>query len=46
VPSQGSNTFYRNVAMPDSMMEGFPSAAPAARADEETVNPWSAASVH
>lgn len=23
-PSQGSNTMYRNVAMPDSMMEAFP----------------------
>jgi catechol 2,3-dioxygenase len=46
VPSQGSNTFYRNVAMPDSMMEGFPSAAPASHADEEAANPWSAASVH
>jgi catechol 2,3-dioxygenase len=45
-PSQGSNTFYRNVAMPDSMMEAFPPAAPAAHADEEAANPWSAASVH
>jgi catechol 2,3-dioxygenase len=26
-PSQGSNTMYRNVAMPDSMMEAFPPAA-------------------
>lgn len=25
-PSQGSNTMYRNVAMPDSMMEAFPPA--------------------
>jgi catechol 2,3-dioxygenase len=46
VPSQGSNTFYRNVAMPDSMMEGFPSAAVAAHDEEDAANPWSAASVH
>lgn len=46
VPSQGSNTFYRNVAMPDSMMEAFPPATPAADANEEAANPWAAASVH
>jgi catechol 2,3-dioxygenase len=45
-PSQGSNTFYRNVAMPDSMMEGFPLAAPAEDANEGAANPWAAASVH
>jgi catechol 2,3-dioxygenase len=45
-PSQGSNTFYRNVAMPDSMMEAFPLAA-ASRAPVAPgeINPWSAASV-
>ena len=46
VPSQGSNTFYRNVAMPDSMMEGFPAAKPAGGTDDDAANPWSAASVH
>jgi catechol 2,3-dioxygenase len=46
VPSQGSNTFYRNVAMPDSMMEASPPAAPAADADDDAANPWRAASVH
>ncbi len=46
VPSQGSNTFYRNVAMPDSMMEAFPPAEPATDADGDAANPWSAASVH
>jgi catechol 2,3-dioxygenase len=46
VPSQGSNTFYRNVAMPDSMIQGFPDAAPAAHADHDAANPWAAASVH
>jgi len=43
IPSQGSLTFYRNVSMPQSMMEGSP---PAAEVDEDAVNPWSAASVH
>lgn len=43
VPSQGSNTFYRNVAMPQSMMEGSP---PVAAVDPNAANPWSAASVH
>ena len=46
VPSQGSNTFYRNVAMPDSMMEGFPSAELPQHADHDAANPWRAASVH
>ncbi len=45
-PSQGSNTFYRNVAMPDSMMEGFPAAQLAEKADADAANPWSTASVH
>ena len=44
-PDQGSNTFYRNVAMPDSMLEAFPPAAPAPDADPEVGNPWAAASV-
>lgn len=45
VPSQGSNTFYRNVSMPDSMMEGFPPAQVEHVPDDGTANPWSAASV-
>jgi catechol 2,3-dioxygenase len=45
VPSQGSNTMYNNVAMPDSMMEGFPPAEPAVHSHEEAANPWSAAGV-
>jgi catechol 2,3-dioxygenase len=44
-PAQGSNSFYRNVAMPDSMMEGFPDAPPSEAAHETAANPWSAASV-
>jgi catechol 2,3-dioxygenase len=45
-PAQGSNTFYRNVAMPDSMLEAFPPAAPAAQRDDASVlNPWAATSV-
>jgi hypothetical protein len=35
-----------NVAMPDSMTEAFTNAVPAAHADEEAANPWSAVSVH
>ena len=45
-PSQGSQTFYRNLAMPDSMLEAFPPAAPAR--DPVTpaeANPWAIASV-
>jgi catechol 2,3-dioxygenase len=45
-PAMGSNTFYRNVPMPDSMMEAFP---PAAAGHAPTAagegNPWAAASV-
>ena len=43
VPSQGSATMYRNLGMPDSMMESFPPAPghsfpePAAMADKEPV---------
>ncbi|PZA08061.1 MULTISPECIES: VOC family protein [unclassified Meiothermus] len=45
-PSQGSNTFYRNAAMPDSMLEAFPPADKVAAADLELLpdrqqfNPW------
>jgi catechol 2,3-dioxygenase len=45
-PEQGSNTFYRNVAMPDSMMEGFPPAEIAQETSPDVANPWAAASVH
>jgi catechol 2,3-dioxygenase len=40
VPSQGSNTMYRNLDMPDSMMEAFPPAAPGHAPEPELVNPW------
>jgi catechol 2,3-dioxygenase len=44
-PAQGSQTFYRNLQMPDSMLEGVPHVEP--RPDgEPAVNPWAAASVH
>jgi catechol 2,3-dioxygenase len=46
VPSQGSNTFYRNVASPDSMMEAFPPADVVDAPTDGSANPWSAASVH
>lgn len=45
VPAQGSNTFYRNVGSPDSMMEGFPPLAQEIAGEDELANPWSAASV-
>jgi catechol 2,3-dioxygenase len=47
VPSQGSNTMYRNASMPDSMTESFPPAPghsfpePAATGAPNLVNPYS-----
>lgn len=42
-PAQGSNVFYRNLPMPDSMMQATPDVdSPAA---DGTTNPWQAASV-
>jgi catechol 2,3-dioxygenase len=45
--SQGSNTMYRNIGMPDSMMEAFPPASGGAMPDADLVpagadaaNPW------
>lgn len=46
VPSQGSNTMYRNLSMPDSMMEAFPPAAPAAPPEAAAANPWRQGAVH
>ena len=46
-PAQGSNSFYKNLDMPDSMMEGFPHAdMPENLEDDAVANPWSAESVH
>lgn len=42
-PSLGSQSFYRNTALPDSMLEGTPNAAP--QPDGNPANPWAAASV-
>lgn len=50
-PSQGSNDFYRNWHMPDSMMEAFPAAAGMAGTEDgvpaqlhaDLTNPWAAA---
>jgi catechol 2,3-dioxygenase len=45
MPSQGSNTMYRNMAMPDSMMEAFPPAAAGAVPEGDLAgmaNPWAA----
>jgi len=44
-PAQGSNTFYRNVQMPDSMLEGTPPVEPASD-DQSALNPWAAGSAH
>lgn len=44
-PAQGSQTFYRNIPMPESMLEGTPNAAPLPDAEIQ-INPWDAASVH
>ena len=44
-PSQGSNTFYKNVPAPDSMMEGTPPAEVQELLHEDTANPWAAESV-
>jgi catechol 2,3-dioxygenase len=45
VPSQGSNTMYKNVDMPDSMMEGFPSTKADDLEAEDAVNPWASPGV-
>jgi catechol 2,3-dioxygenase len=45
-PAQGSNSFYRNVPSPDSMMEGFPPAEAAVAPSDPMANPWAATSVH
>jgi catechol 2,3-dioxygenase len=44
-PAQGSNVFYRNIPMPESMMQATPHVDQGAP-DDATVNPWAAASVH
>jgi catechol 2,3-dioxygenase len=44
-PAQGSQTFYRNIPMPESMLEGTPNAAPQEGAGAVEGNPWDAASV-
>jgi catechol 2,3-dioxygenase len=46
VPSQGSNTMYRNVSMPDSMTDAFPPAAPARPPEPAVANPWREGAVH
>jgi catechol 2,3-dioxygenase len=46
LPSQGSNTMYRNLSMPDSMLEGFPAAEPAQPVDAAVANPWAQGAAH
>lgn len=44
-PELGGNCFYRNIAMPDSMMDAFPPATVVPDSSSIPVNPWDAASV-
>lgn len=44
-PAQGSNVFYRNLPMPESMMQATPHVE-LAPDDTTATNPWAAASVH
>lgn len=49
VPAQGSNTMFRNLSMPDSMMEAFPSADAGAVPEPELAelaNPWAVRQEH
>jgi len=46
VPSQGSNTMYRNLSMPDSMTEAFPPAEPAETLEAVLANPWAQGAAH
>lgn len=46
VPSQGSNTMYRNLSMPDSMTEAFPPAAQPEDLDAALANPWAKGAAH
>lgn len=45
VPSQGSNTMYRNLHMPDSMLEAFPPAETHAP-EPALANPWAQGQAH
>jgi catechol 2,3-dioxygenase len=40
VPSQGSNTMYRNLHMPDSMMDSFPDVDVLDVPEPALANPW------
>jgi catechol 2,3-dioxygenase len=49
VPAQGSNTMFRNLSMPDSMMEAFPPAETGAVPEPELAglaNPWATPEGH
>jgi catechol 2,3-dioxygenase len=46
LPSQGSNTMYRNLSMPDSMTESFPPAAPMHVPEPAALNPWAHGAAH
>jgi catechol 2,3-dioxygenase len=45
-PRQGSNTFYRNLDMVESMLESFPPVDGPEVADQPVTNPWAASTVH
>ena len=46
LPSQGSNTMYRNLSMPDSMTESCPPAEPVHIPEPAALNPWTEGAAH
>jgi catechol 2,3-dioxygenase len=46
LPSQGSNTMYRNLSLPESMMEAFPPAEIGQAPESALANPWRQGAVH
>lgn len=46
VPSQGSNTMYRNLGLQESMLEAFPPAMPSEPVEPAVANPWAQGAAH
>jgi catechol 2,3-dioxygenase len=46
VPSQGSNTMYRNLRLPESMLDAFPPAEAAHPHEPALANPWRQGAIH
>ena len=46
LPSQGSNTMYKNLSMPESMLEAFPPALPPEPLEPAVANPWAKGAAH